>query len=344
MIRPGARGDTAAQMDAVMHGVGADEMADPINSLQAALESRTGTFPDQAGEQHDVTLRIANSAFAQRGLRFEPPYLEALASRFDAGVQLVDYASQAEAARVLINAWVRERTEQRIPELLAKGTLTDRTRLVLANAIYLKAPWLKQFPVGATKDHPFAKLDGSSLNVPMMHIFDRGLRYAEGSGWRAVEVPYVGGELAMTVIVPDDLDAFERGLDAGVFDGIVSGLATREAELAMPKFDIESKAELADHLGGLGMPLAFDPNSADFSGLTTELSLFLAHVIHQANITVDEKGTEAAAATAVVGDIVSAPNDLVKLNVDRPFLFAVRDVPTGAVLFLGRVVDPSLTR
>jgi len=246
----------------------------------------------------------------------------------------------AEGARRLINGWVDEQTEQRIPELLAPGILDALTRLVLVNAIYLKAPWEVAFPEASTKPGPFTLPDGSTVDVPMMSVAE-SFAYAEGAGWRAVELPYVGEALALTIIVPDDFADFEGRLGADTFALVTAALAPHQVDLAMPRFETETKADLADLLIALGMPLAFDPFMADFSGITTEEQLFISNVIHQANISVDEKGTEAAAATAVVMRTTSAPGERVELRVDRPFLFVLRDVPTGAVLFLGRIIDPS---
>ena len=339
MARAGARGDTAAQMDTVLHDLATDEHAAWINALDAALAGRTGTFPDTNGESQQVALRIANTPFAQRGMTFADGYLEALASRFGAGLRLVDYRTQSEAAREEINTWVAEATEQRIPELLAQGTISSDVRLTLVNAIYLKAAWLSPFTKAATDPGPFTRLDGSSVEVPLMHG-GGPLPYASGDGWQAVELPYVGGSLAMTVIVPDDLAAFEGTLTPERFAQIVGGLEPRVVNLTIPKFGLETKVDLVELLRAMGMPNAFGP-AADFSGITAEEKLSIAAVVHQANIDVDEAGTTAAAATAVMM-ASSAPIDLVTLTVDHPFLFALRDVQTGAVLFLGRVTDPSL--
>ncbi len=340
MARAGARGETAAQMDAVLRSLGSDGSADAINALDALLTSRSGSFVAHDGDSHDLTLRVANAPFAQRDMAWQQAFLDALAERFGAGVRLVDYETDPEKARRLINAWVDEQTERRIPELLAPGILTELTRLVLVNAIYLKAPWETAFPPEATNPGTFTRLDGSTVEVPLMALTESFL-YAEGADWRAVELPYVGGSLALTIVVPDDIAAFEAGLDADAFARLTAALAPGQVDLAMPRFETETKAELAELLGALGMPFAFDPERADFSGMTTENQLFIAHVVHQANISVDEKGTEAAAATAVVMDTTSAPAGPVRFRIDRPFLFALRDVPTGAVLFLGRVLDPS---
>ncbi len=338
MARPGARGRTAAEMDSVLHDLGSDVHAAWVGSLGAALDARTGTFNDRTGSPQQVTLRVVNATFAQRGLALEQPYLDALATRFAAGLRLVDYQGAAEAARNLINGWVADRTEQRIRELLAQGAVDGQTRLVLVNAIYLKAAWQLPFTKEATAPAPFTRLDGSSVDVPMMHTADQ-YPYASGDGWHAVELPYVGGKLAMLVIVPDDLAAFSGTLDAQRLTGIVNGLAPAEVDLGLPKFSAETQAELGDILAALGMPTAFT-DAADFSGITTQETLDISAVVHQANIDVDEAGTEAAAATAVIMAAGMAAEP-VSLTVDRPFLFALRDVETGTILFLGRIADPS---
>jgi len=340
MARAGARGTTAAEMDAVLHGLASDAHADWIASLDQALAARTGTFADRAGDPQPVTLRIANGGFAQRGLALEPACLQALAARFGAGVGLVDYIAAPDAARQAINGWVADQTEQRIRDLLAPGSVTDDTRLVLANAIYLKAAWLVPFEPDATADGPFRRADGTAATVRMMHTRGR-LRYAAGAGWQAVELPYVGGQLAMLAIVPDSLAAFEPQLDAPTLASITAALAPREVSLGLPRFGTETRADLNAILAAMGMPSAFSPTAADFSGITAQAELFISRVVHQANIDVDERGTEAAAATAVVMDTTALPSDTVTLNVDRPFIFAVRDLETGAVLFLGRIADPS---
>ena len=341
MTRPGARGETATQIDEVLRAVATDEHAGWLNALDVALASRTGTFKDQEGKDQQVTLRIANAPFAQKDYAWNPDYLDALASRFGAGVRLVDYAAATEAARKAINGWVDEQTEQRIPELLEPGVLDTLTRLVLVNAIYLKAAWQTPFPEASTAVQPFTRLDGSSVNVPTMRLGET-LPYASGAGWQAVELPYVGGSLAMTIIVPDDLAAFQANLDGDTFAVITGSLAPRPVDLSLPKFGIETKTDLATILAAMGMPNAFDPNLADFSGMTAQERLYISAVIHQANIDVDEKGTTAAAATAVVMRASSAPGEPVTLRVDRPFLFALRDIQTGAILFLGRVVEPAV--
>jgi serpin B len=211
------------------------------------------------------------------------------------------------------------------------------TRLVLTNAIYFKAPWAKKF--GPLDGLPFTGVDGAVSSVPAMSVSKVGA-YRQGAGWRSGEMPYLGNELSMVVIVPDDLAAFESSLDAERLDVVLNGPSTGMASLQMPKFEFRTEAQLAQPLSVLGMPLAFDEGRADFSGITGDERLFIDDVFHQGFIAVDEEGTEAAAATAVVFEAVSGAigGDL---TVDRPFLFAIRDIPTGAILFFGRVTDPT---
>lgn len=342
MARAGARGATATEMDAVLHDLGSDAYAEAINALDAALTARSGSFPDSAGVDQDVTLRIANALFAQRGMTLEPAFLDAMAGRFGAGVNVVDYAAATEAARLAINAWVDEHTEGRIPNILGPGDLSSATRLALANAIYLKAAWIHPFPVDSTQAAAFTLADGSIVKVPTMHMA-ANLPYADGAGWAAVELPYVGNDLAMLVIVPDDMATFEATFDSARLAGIVASQGSPLVELWLPKFDIESRFDLGSLLEALGMPTAFG-SGADFSGITTDEALFISKVIHQANITVDEAGTEAAAATIIGMDTSGGPGELVQLKVDRPFIVVLRDKPTGAVVFTARVEDPSATR
>lgn len=339
MARAGARGATADEMDAVLRGLGADANAAGVAALDTALNARTARFPDLSGEPQEVTLRMVNAPFAQRGLGLEQSYLEALAGRFGEGLRLVDYHATPDEARLAINRWVAGQTERRIPALLGAGSIDTLTRLVLVNAIYLKAAWQWPFAEEWTTPAPFRRADGSTVDVPFMHDGEkRG--YASGDGWQAIELPYVGGKLAMLVILPDDLASFERRLDETILAAVVADLAERQVVLNLPRFSTASHVELGSVLASLGMASALT-DRADFSGITTEEALRISAVVHQANIDVDEKGTEAVAATAAIMAASGAPGDPITLTVDRPFVFALRDVETGAVLFLGRITEPS---
>ena len=339
MVRPGAVGMTADEMDAVLHDLVAEGDVGPIDALDQALTARNGSFKDMLGVEHPVVLRIANAPFAQRGLAIERAYLDTIARGFGAGLRIVDYKADSEAARGLINGWVAGKTEQRIKQLLAKQDVTNATRLILVNAIYLKAAWMTPFAEEATEPAAFTLPDGTTIQVPTMSEI-QPLPHATGSGWQAVELPYIGRQLAMTIVVPDDLAAFGASLSAARFADIVSALEGGPVSLTLPKFGFGTHKDLATALKELGMSLAFSP-AGDFSGISTQERLAISKVIHEANIDVDEKGTEAAAATAVVMGDVAAPVEPIAVHVDRPFLFAVRDVQTGAVLFLGRVLTPS---
>jgi serpin B len=345
MVRAGAVGATGTEIDDVLHIEDPAAIHRAMNALSRALEARSGTF-DVDGEQREVTLSIANSLWGQSGLAFEQPFIDTLAAEYDAGLRVTDFIADPDGSRTTINEWVSEETRDRIPNLLPEGSITTDTRLTLVNAVYLKAPWATQFREEATLDQPFTRLDGSTVDVPMMAA-RLTAPYAAGEGWQAVELGYVGGELAMLLLVPDagGLAAVESSLSDGLLDDAVAALSDAEVDLQLPRWDIETSAQLADLLRELGMPTAFT-DAADFSGISREAALAISAVVHQANITVDENGTEAAAATAVVVGATSAPEptDVVELHIDRPFLFVLRDTTTGAVTFLGRIADPSATR
>ena len=371
MARAGAKGETAAQMDKVLQTKGWAQLGSGLNALDQALASRNGKWTDGDGAK-ELTLRLANAPFAQRGWTIEQAYLDAMAATFGAGLRLVDYQADPDAARNTINAWVKDRTAGRIPELLAKPNVTNSSRLTLVNAMYLKAQWTELFQEDGTQPAPFKRPDGTTVSVPMMHRWGgQTIPYARAPGWQATELRYLGRDnvhqLAMLIVLPDDLATFEAGLTAAQValvaaamnkaNGLLSqpvdcpgiphnqqdaGCYPYSLNLFMPRFGIESKADLLAILTTLGMPLAFDA-SADFSGIHTGDPLYIGSVIHQANIDVDEKGTTAAAATAVGMDTGGGPSPVkdITLRLDRPFVFFVRDVDTGAVLFMGRVTDPS---
>jgi len=372
MARGGARGTTASEMDAVLHSDGWKQLAARLNALDQALAGHNATWADDERVTHTLSLRIANAAFGQRGWPIEQGYLDAIAEAFGAGLGLLDYVADPEAARKVINAWVSRQTAQRIPELLLPGNITDSTRLVLVNAIYLKANWLLEFDKDSTANRAFTLGTGGRIQVPTMTLRgEQEVPYASGSGWKATELRYLGADnsspLAMTLILPDDIDAFEAGLTSAKLASVTTKLDRQRTRLAeatyggqpedcgtyaysvqlyMPRFGIDTRAELVPVLKKMGMRAAVDPDAADFSGITSPSQLFIKKVIHQANIDVDEEGTEAAAATAVNFDTGGctgpSPAKTITLRLNHPFLFVLRDVKTGAILFMGRVVDPAV--
>ena len=347
MARAGARGQTATEMDRVMRGLGADDRAAGLAALDAALGARSerlATPPFDGRGPLQVTLRIVNAPFAQLGLALEDGYLEALASRFAAGLRLVDFRSTPDEARRRINGWVLDQTEQRIPELITHEQVTAATRLVLVNAIYLKAAWSTPFPEHATAPGPFRRLDGSTREVQLMGM-KKHLQYGRGRDWRAVQLPYVGGKLAMLIVVPSDLPTFEAALDETGLRLVTDALRTTEVRLLLPRFGTATQLDLVTGLAALGMPRAFS-GTADLSGISRTEPLAIGAVVHQATIDVDEHGTEAAAATAVTMAPTAMPptEEPIVLTVDRPFLYALLDLETSAILFLGRVTDPVAER
>lgn len=343
MSRAGAVGQTASEMDQVLHaGPGA---LDPgFNALDQALAERPGEFQlPGADTPVELVLTMANQLWGQEGSRFHDHFLTNLAGNYGTGVRVVDFVDASEDARSSINHWVSDQTRERIPELIPAGVLNELTRLVLTNAIYLKAPWHAPFRPAATAAGTFTRLDGSTVQAQMMRLSER-LGYTAGDGFAAVDLPYAGRQLSMLVIVPDEgaFSGFETGLDADRLQAIVNGLASTQVNLGFPRFEFRTQAALAGALRELGMPTAFT-DAADFSAMGPDGDDWVIQdVLHEAFISVDEEGTEAAAATAVVMGVTSAPLEPVVLNVDRPFLFVIRDVPTGAILFMGRVVDPTV--
>jgi serpin B len=339
MTYAGADGATAAEMAATLR-IDLDDEAlhRAFNALDTMLESRSFEGPENDG----VLVSTANSLWGQQGLEFNETFLDTLAVNYGAGLRLVDYMTAAEQARLVINEWVAAETNDKITDLIPAGVLDSLTRLVLVNAVYLDATWTSQFDPDSTYDGPFLLTGGADVTVPLM-TQSASFPYASGDGWQAVELPYLRNELGMLLIIPDEgrFAPIESMLTGGLIADVASGLAPVEVALTMPKFEFRTQAGLNPALRQLGMSAAFDPDVADFSKMTSETHLIISEVIHEAYISVDEEGTEAAAATAVVMRATSAPLETVQLTIDRPFLFALRDLETGALLFLGRVMDPS---
>jgi serpin B len=355
MVRPGARGVTATEMDTVLHNFGTPEQAREIVSLLAALRSRTiyddsdsanpQATPNRNGKPIIGELDVSNAVFSQRGMTLQQDYLDALSSWFGAGVGLVDYKTDPDAARQIINHWASVQTKGRIPQVLQPGDITTQTRIALANAIYLKSAWHSQFQAYLTKSLPFNRSGGSKVSVPTMAI-DAWFSYSAGAGYRAVMLP-LGSGLSMTFIVPDDMASYVNGLTAAGLADIFSHAQTYDVDLNLPRFSAQTRTDLAAVLSAMGMPTAFTTH-ADLSGITTDEPLAIGAVIHQANIDVDEQGTTASAVTVTTGVATSGgPRTVpphVQFHIDKPFLYFIRDASTGTVLFMGRIDDPSIAR
>jgi serpin B len=286
---------------------------------------------------------VANALWGQKGYTFLPAFLKVTEDQYGAGLKELDFAKDTDKARQTINAWVEKETQNKIKELLKPGILQDDTRLVLTNAIYFKAPWQEPFGDGSTKPAPFTKADGSKIEVPMMAKGDM-MQYTEGDNFQAVAIPYKGHELSMVIFLPkkaDGLAELEKSLTSANVDTWLKKMSSYQVSLKLPKFKTTSEFNLKAVLSKMGMALAFS-NQADFSGMTSQEKLKIDEVVHKAFVDVNEKGTEAAAATAVIMRPTSAiinPKTAV-FHADHPFIVLIRENQTGSILFMGRVVDP----
>lgn len=313
-----------------------------INALLLYLEfSEEYRFGDSEGS--NFQLNIANSTWGQSGFEFKQAFLDTLAQNYGAGIHKVDFISEPEFARIAINEWVEEETEEKITDLIPVGAITPLTRMVLANAIYFYGSWFHPFSESGTSAAPFTLLDGSEISVEMMKLSGKDLNFFQDDHIQAVDLPYLNTDFAMTILLPD-AGAFpevETELDRYQYSTILDDMQSESVNLHMPKFDFISDIDAKAPLIALGMEEAFDMDQADFSGITDEDELYISDVLHQAAISVDESGTEAAAATAVIIAVKGMPVEPISMVVDRPFLFFIRHVPTGSILFMGRVTNPN---
>ncbi|HJX62156.1 MAG TPA: serpin family protein [Dehalococcoidia bacterium] len=341
MTYAGARGETQRQMaDTLSFTLPDDRLRPAFNALDLDLTHRGEGAGATQGERFQ--LNIANAIWGQKDYAFLPEFLDVLAQNYGAGLRLVDFVDAPEESRSTINDWVSDQTAGKIPELLPPGFADALTRLVLTNAIYFNAGWAYPFEPQNTQEGTFHLLDGGEVTVPMMKQSQR-LAYSEGDGYQAVSLPYGTSGLSMVLLVPPagQFEAFESSLNADRVRNIGSLDYSGDSSvtLSMPKFDFESSFDLGEALAAMGMPDAFS-GSAVFSGMTGSQALAISAVVHKAFILVDEEGTEAAAATAVVM-VESTPERQITLTIDRPFIFLIRDRETGAILFLGRVLNPA---
>jgi serpin B len=340
MTYAGARSETAEQMAATLQFLFEQERLHPaFNWLDAELASRGEGAQGKDGE--GFRLNIVNAIWGQKDYGFLPAFLDVLAENYGAGLRILDFVNETEKSRITINDWVSDQTEDRIKDLIPPGVITSLTRLVLTNAIYFNAAWEYPFDEDVTADGDFYLLDDRQVIVPMMKQTEL-FGYADGEGYQAVELAYDGGELSMVILIPESghFQAFEEDLEAQRVRDIISDIQNAQVTLMMPKFEFDSEFSLKDTLAGMGMPVAFS-GDADFSGMTGTLDLCISEVIHKAFVSLDEAGTEAAAATAVVMDESEMPGEPVEVTIDHPFIFLIRDIGTGATLFVGRVLNPA---
>jgi len=344
MLRAGVQGDSAAQLDDLF-GVDPTKLPGAMNATDRALAALSGR-PIKS-DKRTIELSVANAMWAQKDITWRKPFLATLSADYGTGMRTLDFANDPEDARNTINGWVGDETHKKIPELIPEGVITRDTRLTLTNALYLKAPWATEFT--SAGDGSFTTATGSSVTSKRMRQ-DETMAYASGDGWQSVQIPYLGGKVAMTLVVPDKgrLDAIGRQLaDPTTMKAMLAPADRRSVALTMPLFDLDAKTPLNDVLKSIGVTEPFASAPSDFAPMTDDPkigSLAVTDVRHQATVTVDEQGTEAAAATSVTVTLTAAqmPIDPVTLNVDRPFYFAITTTDETLPLFLGRVTDPTV--
>ncbi len=341
MTYAGARGETEAQMAETLNYLLSQQDLHPaFNSLDLELAKRGKTSEGKDGE--GFRLNIANSIWGQKDYDFLDSYLDLLAENYGAGLRVLDFIADPESSRETINQWVSDETEGRIKDLIPEGGITTLTRLVLTNAIYFNAAWATPFAEEATADGKFYLEDGTEITVPMMKQAEH-LGYAEADDYLAVELPYDGNELSMVVITNQggSFSDFENNLTWEAVQELIGSLESTNVAFTMPKFEFESLFGLRDTLYSMGMEEAF-LETADFSGMNGQRDLMIHDVVHKSFVSVDEAGTEAAAATGVIVGIVSIPADPIEVTLDSPFTFLIRDIETGTILFVGKVANPGL--
>jgi serpin B len=350
MTSAGARGQTYNEMAKVLGLPGV--LTDNTYPFPLQIHKDLGAFLKDLnaekgadGQPRQFQLSVANALWGQKGFEFLPDFLKLVKENYGAGLSDLDFAKDTEGARKTINAWVEKETRDKIKDLIKPGVLAADTRLVLTNAIYFKGKWADPFEKAGTKDEPFHLAGGKDVKAPMMNL-QKHFGYKETADYQAIYLPYAGNELSMVVILPkkvDGLAAVEKAVTADLLTKDLASFGREEVVLSLPKFKMTSEFGLGDVLIGLGMKDAFNAAAADFSGMDGKKDLFISAVVHKAFVDVNEEGTEAAAATGVVMTLsaVMEPKPPVVFRADHPFLFVIRHEASGAVLFMGRVSDPT---
>lgn len=341
MTRAGVEGRSATELDHFFGTTPDEGLHRALNAADEQVRALAGPVQlpgDKTMAEIDITT--ANALWGQSGMALQQPFLDELRTSYDASMWTADFEHDPERARAEINDWVKGRTAEKIPQLIPTGAIDHLTRLVLTNAIHLKAPW--PTPLDEVGEAAFTTAAGERVQVPMLQAEGR-LPYREGDGWQAVSLPYAGGRLALTLVVPDEGKL--RAVEAQVADGLLADPVGDDAEtsvaLRFPAWDIDVRTDVKAAMESLGVKALFTQGQ-DFRPMTTEVSpLAVTDVLHQATVTVDKDGTEAAAATAVIIGTTSAMVPDVELTVDRPFLFVIHDTDRGTPLFVGRITDPT---
>ena len=336
MTYAGARHKTETEMGRVL---GFRESREKIHQGFMKIIADTNSIEEKGA----IELAVANSLWAQYDYVFERNFVDILNVHYGTKLNLVDYKTAPKEAETKINTWVLEKTKEKIDNIIPTGSLTPATRLILVNAIYFKGDWKNTFQIKQTRDKPFWLNSDKSVDTPMMRQ-RKNYNYAENETLKAIELPYEGDDVSMIIFLPkskDGLVEMENRLVSEGFDTILSNMRRKEVDLLLPKFKLTYTSKLKGTLEKMGMKDAFDPKKADFTGINNKKDLFISEVIHKAFVAVDEKGTEAAAATAVMlitTDIAERPKTF---QADHPFVFMIRENHNNSILFLGRIADPT---
>lgn len=338
MLSAGAANNTLTQINQGLHFLSDQSVLhNAFNSLGLSYASRAGTFSRPDNSTGAIELVISNALWSQKDYSFQPTFLDTLAVNYGAGVNLVDFRADPNAARATINDWVAKQTKNKIVDAMPAGSITVDTRLALTNTVYFKGNWLLPFSSGATHNQLFTRLDGSTVDTPFMAAI-YSLGYVKTADVTAVELKLIGEKLSMLLIMPDagNFSTYAASIDSAKIESVVAGLQSTHISLTLPKFDFKTDVPLGATLKALGVVDAFDGN-ADFSRIDGTTNLFVQSAIHKAFVTVDEVGMEAGAFTGISVGVTSLPPTVV---IDHPFLFLVRDLETNSILFFGRVLDP----
>jgi len=339
MAYAGARKDTEKAMaESLKFHLSQDRLHPAFNYLDLHLTKLVHGATRNGGEV--FKLHAVNTLWGQKGYKFLAQFLDTLAQNYGSDLRILDFTNEPEKSRVAINLWISDQTEDKIKDLVPEGVIDQLTRLILTNAIYFKAIWKYPFDASSTTEDIFHLTDGKDITVPMMKQ-TISFRYSEGDIYQAIELPYEGENLSLLILLPKigQSNTFEENLDERLVKNIVRVLKPQEVALTLPRFQCNFNFSLKDTLSTLGMGIAFT-GEADFSGMNSEHKLSIQDVLHQAFVAVDEAGTTAAAATAVIITTKFMRMLITEMKVDRPFVFLIRDIATESLLFLGRVLNP----
>lgn len=338
MLYAGAQGETENQLADVFHFLSQQSQHVALNALDQRIQAWS-TLKEAENEGTPFQLRVANAVWGQQGYTYNQPYIDLLATQYGAGLRLLDFQKSAEKARQVINAWVDEKTDGRIKEIAAPGSISGDTRLVLTNAILFKAGWVHKFDKQATEDGTFTLLDGTQVTTPLMHQ-RAALDYVENEDYQAIRLYYASYNAEMWIILPGEgrFKAVQDGLSSNLISALQQQAGMADVTLSIPSFKFETDLALNQLLEQMGLSEAFCP-AGNYSGIAEDAGLCIGQAVHKATISLDEEGTEATAATMV--EVPVSIMQEIELTVDRPFIFAIVGHDSGLILFLGQVLDPT---